>query len=111
MYADLVQFDGPRAPELNAASERAGRGRIMPAVLADAAVAADHVCTYALQAPDGGQTIITIANTAQCLDRIRDIVMGGELLPDEDPALLPDPDRVERLAVVYAAAHGEVAPS
>jgi hypothetical protein len=108
MYAQLVHFDGPRSPELVAAAEHAGRERVTPAILADPEVAADHVCTYVLRRPDGGETVLTITNTAEMIDRTREIIMSTELLPDEDPALLPGPDRVERLAVVHAIEHGKV---
>lgn len=108
MYAQLLQFDGPRAPELDAAAERAGIERITPAILADPPTAADLVCTYVLRHPDGGQTVLIVANTTQTLDRIHEIVMDTDLLPGEDPALLPDPDRVVRLTVVHAVEHGKV---
>ena len=35
MYAQLIYFDGPRSAELVAASERAGRERITPAIEGD----------------------------------------------------------------------------
>lgn len=110
MHAQLMHFDGPRSPELVAAADRAGRERILPALRADPQVAADHVCTYVLLHPDGGGTTVTITDDEATLDRIDDIVMGTELLPGEDPALLPGPDRVERLAVVLAVEHGVVLP-
>lgn len=108
MHAQLIHFDGPRSPELVAAADRAGRERILPALLADPQVAAGHVCTYVLRRPDGGETLVMITDDEQTLDRVGDIVMATELLPGEDPALLPGPDRVERLAVVHAVEHGVV---
>jgi hypothetical protein len=108
MYAQLLHFDGPRSPELIAAAERAGRERVTPAILADPQVAADHVCTYVLRRPDGGETVLTITNTEVMLERARDIIMSTELLPGEDPAMLPGPDRVEWLPVVHAVEHAKV---
>lgn len=107
MYAQLIHFDGPRSPELIAAAERAGRERVMPAVLGDPQVASDHVCTYVLLRPDGGETVLTITNSAETFDRAQEVIMSTELLPGEDPALLPGPDRVERLTVAYAAERGK----
>ena len=106
MYAQLVYFDGPRSAELVAASERAGRERIEPAMYADPRQRAAHIATYALRQPDGAEVVIVICDSEAALDRGREIIMGTELLPDEDAALLTEPDRVERYQVVYAAEHG-----
>ena len=108
MYAQVVRFDGPRSPELVAASERAGRERLTPAVLADPEVVAAHVATYVLRAPDGGELIVIVSDTEAALDRGSQIVLATELLPGEDPALLTEPDHVDRYAVVHAIEHGKV---
>jgi hypothetical protein len=108
MYAQISYFDGPRSAELIAASDRAGRERVMPAVLADPAMAAEHVATWVLRRPDGTELVIVITRTDEALDRGREIIMSTDLLPGEDPALLPGPDRTERYEVVFAVEYGKV---
>lgn len=108
MYAQIAYFDGPRSTELVAANERAGRERIMPAILGDPEVNGAHVATFALRQPDGTEAVVVIADTEAALDRGRQIIMNTELLPGEDEALLPGPDRSERYEVVYAVEHGKI---
>jgi hypothetical protein len=108
MYAQIVYFDGPRSADLIAAADRAGRERVTPAVMADPAIAAEHVATWVLRQPDGTELVIVITRTAEALDRGGEIIMSTELLPGEDPALLPGPDRVERYEVAYAVEYGKV---
>ncbi len=108
MYAQVVYLDGPRSAELVAASERAGRERITPAILADRQLRAAHVATYVLRQPDGAELVLIITDTAEALDRGVEVIMNTELLPGEDAALLPGPDRVERYDVVFAIEHGKV---
>lgn len=100
-YAQLVWFDGPRSPEHVAAADYAGRNRITPALLADPIVAAGHVATYVLRQPDGTQVVITLAKDEVTLDRGNEIIMSSPLLPEEDPALLGDPDRIHRFEVLH----------
>lgn len=109
MYAQIAFFDGPRSPELVAAAERAGRDRVMPAVHADPQVAAEHIATYVLRQPDGAEAVIMISNTLAGLQRTREVIMGTELLPGEDEALLPGPDRVEQYTVAHAEHSGDLA--
>lgn len=108
MYAQITYFDGPRGPELVAAAERGGRDRVTPALLADAEVRADHVATFVLRRPDGGEVVVAITHSEETLHRIREIVLGTTLLPGEDPALLPGPDRVEMCHVIHAIEHGVI---
>ncbi|MDT4900492.1 MAG: hypothetical protein QOJ78_1422 [Pseudonocardiales bacterium] len=108
MYAQVIYLDGPRSAEMVAASDRAGRERLTPATLADEQFAADHVATYVLRQPDGGEIVIIITGTEAMLDRGAELIMDTELLPGEDPALLPGPDRIERFTVVHAVEHGRV---
>ena len=108
MYAQVTYFDGPRSPEVVAASHRAGRERITPALLADPEVMADHVATYVLEGPDGGQIVVAIAKSESSIDRAVEVIMSTQLLPGEDPALLSEPDRVLRMRVVHAIENGRV---
>ena len=100
MFAQLTYFDGPRSPELIAAAERADRERIQPAIMAEPSVRDDLVAFYQLRRPDGGEIIVVIVEHEETLDRAREVIMSTELLPGEDPALLPGPDRIERFQVV-----------
>jgi hypothetical protein len=101
MYAQLTYFDGPRTPELIAAADRAGRERIEPAIMARADLRDDMVAVYEFRRPDGGQVTIVIAEHEETLDRSAEVIMSTSLLPGEDVALLPGPDRVERYEVVH----------
>ena len=112
MFAQLTYFDGPRSQELITAAERANRERIQPAILAMPDLRDDLVALYQLRRPDGGEITVVIVEHENTLDKAREVIMGTELLPGEDPALLPGPDRSERYQVVHtlsasatAAAH------
>lgn len=99
MFAQLTIFDGPRAPELVAAAARAVRDRIDPLIDAHPDVRDDLVVRYQLSQPDGGSAVLVIARTQESLDRAIELTMTSELLPGEDPALLPGPSRAERYRV------------
>jgi hypothetical protein len=100
MYAQLTMFHGPRSPELVAASERAGRERIDPLLLAHPDLQHDLVARYVLRQPDGGEAVLVVTGTEASLDEAAELIMTSELLPGEDPALLPGPSQVERYQVV-----------
>lgn len=102
MHAQLVIFDGPRSRELLAAAERADRQRIQPLIEANAAIRDDIVARYDLRQPDGGRAMLVITGSEATLDALTELVMTSELLPGEDPALLPGPSRAERYTVAEA---------
>jgi len=89
--ARLMYFDGPRAPEQVAAEDLAGRERIWPAMRSISGL----VGAYVLRGPDLAGVVITLATSVEALDAIARAVMSTELLPGEDLALLPGPDRIE----------------
>lgn len=91
MYAQLTYFDGPRTPEQVAAHDFAGRERIRPAV----SKLGYHFRVYVLRRDDGSQVVVSIADSEQALLDAQKAIMSTELLPGEDPALLPGPDRIE----------------
>jgi len=91
MYAQLTYFDGPRTPQQLAAAEFAGRERILPAV----SKLGHSFRVYLLQRQDGSEVVVSIADSEQALLDAQKAIMGAELLPGEDPALLPGPDRIE----------------
>lgn len=99
MYAQLTMFDGPRSPELVAATERAGRERIDPLLDAHPDLQDDLVARYVFAQPDGGSAVLVISRSEQSLDKAIELIMTSELLPGEDPALLPGPSRAERYLV------------
>jgi hypothetical protein len=90
-WARLMYFDGPRAPEQAAAADRAGRQRIWPAISGLSGL----VGAYVLQSRDLGAVIITLTTSVETLDAAERAAMSTELMPGEDPALLPGPDRIE----------------
>ncbi|MDT4913044.1 MAG: hypothetical protein QOC66_2172 [Pseudonocardiales bacterium] len=102
MYAQLSYFNGPRSDEVVRASERAGKERILPALAAQPEVRANHVATYILRQPDGGELVIAVSETEEALRLSVETILSTELLPGEDPALLSQPDRVEMYSVVHA---------
>jgi hypothetical protein len=102
MYAQLTYFDGPRSAELVAASERAGRERIQPAIEADPQMSANLVALFVLRQPDGGEVVVSVVKNRDDLDRAVEVIMGTELLPGEDPALLRDPDRIAIYEVIQS---------
>ena len=97
-YAQLTWFDGPRSAEQVAADDRAGRERIWPAVRAvDGSVGA-----WILRADGLGMLVLGLAISVETLEEVQRAIMGSELLPGEDPALLTGPDRQDIHRVLFA---------
>jgi hypothetical protein len=94
-HARVLYFDGPRAPEQADAEEFAGQQRIWPAIRDLSGL----VGIWVLRGPQSATVVCTLATSAATLDAITHAVMASELLPGEDVALLPGPDRVETLVV------------
>jgi hypothetical protein len=90
--AALVCFDGPVSDPVHAAAKRAGTERIGPRMAEHAGL----VRTLALWQPERrGMLVIMTAVSVEAVESAHRAVMATELLPDEDPALLPGPDRVD----------------
>ena len=106
MHAQALSFDGPRSPELVAASERAGRERIGPAIRSHPEIVEKMAAVIVMRRPDGGELTVTIAETEDAIRRGNEVIMSTDLLPGEDPALLPGPDRVEMFEVVHVMIGG-----
>ena len=105
-HARVLYFDGPRAPEQAAAEEFAGQQRIWPAIRNLSGL----VDVWVLRGPQSATVVCTLAMSVPTLDTITHAVMSSELLPGEDVALLPGPDRVETLVVTgYEMAAGQPA--
>jgi hypothetical protein len=96
MYAQLTYFDGPRTPEQIAAEDFAGRERIIPAI----SQTGHRFRVYVMRRDDGAQIVVSVADSEQALLDAQKAIMNTELLPGEDPALLPGPDRIELYPVI-----------
>ena len=96
MYAQLTYFDGPRSPEQLAAHDFAARERIVPVI----SELGHSYRVYVLRRDDGSQIVVSIADSEQALLDAQKAIMSTELLPGEDPALLPGPDRIELYPVI-----------
>jgi hypothetical protein len=90
-HARLLYFDGPRTPEQVAASDFGGRQRVWPAIRELSGL----VSVYLLRGHDLGSIVVTFATSVDTLDTAQRTVMATGLLPGEDRALLPGPDRIE----------------
>ncbi len=93
----LLTFDGPLSPAAYDAARFAARERVQPAL----AGVPGLVRLLALWEP--GARSVTVIHLAVSIDALEDAgraVTGTTLLPGEDPALLPGPDR----AVAYRVA-------
>lgn len=96
MYAQLTFFDGPRTPEQIAAADFAALNRLLPA----ASQLGHPVDVYRLRREDGAEIVLAVAESEQVLLDAQKAIMSTELLPGEDAALLPGPDRIELYPVV-----------
>lgn len=97
--AQVTWFDGPRGADQSAAELRAGRERIWPAVRDLDGIGT----TYVLMAGDRALVVVGLAASIEAIERTRAAIDATELLPGEDPALLPGPDRVDLHRVRHAA--------
>jgi hypothetical protein len=113
MLAQVMQFDGPRSPEMLAAADRAGNDRLRPIMLAHPKMREELVAVVVLRQEDGSEQVILIVRSADGLQLARDLVTSSELLPGEDAALLPGPDRMEVFDVVafFSSLDGVEEPS
>jgi hypothetical protein len=82
---------------------RAGRDRLTPIMLAHPTMREEMVALVVLRQDDGAEQSILIVQSPECLPLAKDLVMFSELLPDDDAALLPGPDRVGVYTVVKVA--------
>ncbi|WP_431928608.1 hypothetical protein [Amycolatopsis tucumanensis] len=97
-FAQLTWFAGPRRQEVADAGARAGRDRIWPAVRE---VPGAGNC-YALVGEDNACLVLGFADSVEAIEAAQRAVMTTELLPGEDEALLPGPDRVDVHRVLHA---------
>lgn len=100
--AQLIHFRGPRSPRAVRAGETARRERFEPLLMAHPQTNQELVAVYVLRQSDGTELTLAVACSESALDVVETLANSSDLLPGEDPALLPRPDRVERFAVVRA---------
>jgi hypothetical protein len=100
MYAQLAFFNA-RTPAQVAADDFASTHRIVP--LLDQF----DVHGYLMRRDDGSQVAVMFAETEQTLLDLQKAIMNSELLPGEDPALLPGPERIEMYPVLSVRPEGK----
>jgi hypothetical protein len=95
--ASIVYFDGPLSPAAYAAAERGARDRIMPALRHVPGV----IRLVALWDPAARSvTAVMLGDSLEALEEAARVIRSTTLLPDEDPALLPGPDRGDMYRVI-----------
>jgi hypothetical protein len=97
--AQLTSFDGPRTKAQADAADRAGRDRLWPAIK-DLDGIAD---VWVLRGNDNSTVVVALCTTIETIQTVATRVMSTELLPDEDPALLSDPSRIDIMNVVASS--------
>ncbi len=101
--ASIFWFDGPLSDERVAAARRAIDERIVPAI----AGVPGTVRTLDLWDPATRSAVtVSIATSPEVLDATETAVMSTELLPGEDPALLPGASRIDTYRVLFAEIAG-----
>jgi hypothetical protein len=95
--AVVLWFDGPIADPVLKAAKYAGQHRLTPAIQANPGM----VRGWALVDPARrAMCVINLVASVDALDALAHAVNSSELLPGEDPALLPGPDRAETYRVL-----------
>lgn len=96
----VLTFDGPLSPAAYDAARFAARERVLPAL----AQVDGLVRMYALWDPaTRSATAVHLAVSMDALEEAGRAVNSTELLPGEDPALLPGPDRAVAYRIVRSA--------
>ena len=104
LFAELTWLNGTGDPAVARAAERGGRERIHPAVRdVDGLVG-----VLVFRSADDRILVVGTATGRETHAEIQDRIMRTPLLPGEDPALLPGPDRVQLGRVLRADIPAEV---
>jgi hypothetical protein len=97
--ASIASFDGPISAELEAAAAFGAEHRVIPAIVA----VPGTVCGFAMWDPDlRVRRVLSLTNSVDAIEAVGRAVSATTLLPGEDQALLPGPDRVEIYRVIAA---------
>jgi hypothetical protein len=100
--AFLGEFDGPLSPARVEAARFAGTERLAPVLRTVPGLVRMLVLW---QPTERRMAVLHLATSMAALQAVGEAVMSTKLLPDEDPALLPGPDRITLLRVAaYRAA-------
>ena len=104
LFAQLTWVNGSGDPAVAAAAERGGRERIHPAVRDVEGL----VGVLVFRSADDRIVVVAMATGSETHTEIQARIMRAPLLPGEDPALLPGPDRVEIGRILRADVPAEV---
>jgi hypothetical protein len=100
--AFLGEFDGPLSPARVDAARFAGTQRLAPVLRAIPGLVRMLVLWHPTERR---MAVLHLATSIAALEAVSEAVTSTKLLPGEDPALLPGPDRITRLRVAaYRAA-------
>ena len=90
--ANLMVFDGPISPVARGAHERAWTGRLQPVF----AQLPGTIGTVGLwDAERRSMAVLVLTTSLDAMEALGKAVFSTQLLPDEDPTLLPGPDRAD----------------
>ena len=104
LFAMLTWVNGAGDPDVARAAERGGRERIHPAVRdVDGLVG-----VLVFRSADDRILVVGMATGLETHTEVQDRIQRTPLLPGEDPALLPGPDRVELGRILRADVPAEV---
>lgn len=95
--AAFLYFDGPISDEVHKAAERAHRERIAPAMRTRSGTGRALVLW---QPQRRAALVVSTADSVESIEAGQRTIAAMELLPGEDPALLPGPNRVELFRAV-----------
>ena len=98
LFAQVTWLNGDGDRIRADAAERGGRDRIWPAVRDIDGI----VDVFALRSSDDRIVVVGLATGTETHEQVEQAVVGSELLPDEDPALLRGADRIDRARVLFA---------
>jgi hypothetical protein len=104
LFAQVVWINGAGDPAVADAADRGGRERIDPAVRDVEGL----VDVLAFRSADHRIVVVGTATSLETHAAVADRIERTELLPDEDPALLPGYDRLELGRVLRADIPHEV---
>lgn len=98
LFAQVTWLNGAGDPAVAGAAERGGRERIHPAIRDVEGL----VGVLVLRSADDRIFVVGLSTGLETQTEVQRRIMGTELLPGEDPDLLPGPDRAELGRVLRA---------
>ena len=98
LFAQVTWLNGDGDQTRADAAERGGRDRIWPAVREIDGI----VSVLALRSTDNRIVVVGLGTGRETHQQVQQAVINTELLPDEDPALLPGYDRIDQARVLVA---------